>query len=225
MTANIRHSAENRGFMTPEWLVDMGRSIVGEYDTDPCTDEFANLVVRARTIHTGRTDADNGLFHPWYGTGLLNMPGGLVDECGRTVIRARTIKGVRYPGCTETGECGLPPGHAHQGIESSAAFWWHYLMNEWRNQRATHWITVGFSLELLQSAQVFNGPQPLDFASCIPKQRIKFDSFKDGRRVQGDQPTHSNIVSLVTQNDAMAERFLQTFSSIGYVREPKGFYR
>ena len=89
---NIRHSAENTRFMTPEWLVEMGRQVVGEYDVDPCTDEFANQVVRARTIFTGQSDLDNGLFHPWYGTGLENAPGGLTDERGRCVIRARTIK-------------------------------------------------------------------------------------------------------------------------------------
>lgn len=226
MTANIRHSSEHSDFMTPEWLVEMSRHVLGKIELDPASSEFANRVVRAERIFTKE---DNGLFQEWHGSTFLNCPGGLVDGSGREVIRATKTR----RGCTETGACGLPPGHKHEDVSGSAAFWWHKLMHEHESGRCPAAIFVGFSLELLQSAQGFAGKQPLDFPSSIPKQRIKFELEVNEVRVPGDQPTHANVIVLVcgkwgelAEHDdrlAMVERFTNTFSQIGYVHVPRGY--
>jgi len=96
-------------------------------------------------------------------------------------------------------------------------------------------IFLGFSLEILQSAQTFAGKQPLDFPGSIPKQRIRFETEENGVRHQGEQPTHGNIIDLVTSPSEIADhlgyysaefrtrRFVETFSQIGYVHVPRGY--
>ncbi len=224
MAANIRHSSENSEFMTPQWLTDWAHHVMGGVDLDPASSHAANRTVCASRINT---KADNGLFVPWRGRVFLNPPGGLVDECGREVL----FKTKTYPGCKVTGDCGLPPGHKHSGIESSAVFWWHKLMHEFYSGRVACAMFLGFSLEILQSAQTFAGKQPLDFPACIPKQRIRFETEDEsGARQPGDQPTHGNVIVLVIRSlgpegpvTPILQRFRETFSQIGYVHVPRGY--
>lgn len=223
MSANIRHSSENSEFMTPQWITDWAHYVMGGIDLDPASCAEANRTVRAEWYFD---KAQNGLFQPWHGKVWLNPPGGLVDEAGREVIRARTIKDVRYPGCTENGACGLPPGHKHTGIESSAVFWWHKLMHEFSAGRVECAMFLGFSLELLQSVQTFQGPHPLDFPCSIPKQRIRFEVEIDGVRKQASDPTHANVIALVTPpiyQCSKLRRFEEAFKQVGYVHVPRGY--
>lgn len=210
MAASIRHSSENSEFFTPVWLADKGVYVLGGVDLDPASCAFANEAVRATRIHTAE---DNGLLQPWGGRVLVNPPGGLVDAYGRSVFR----KSKGKEGCTVTGACGLPPEHVHTHPMSSAAVWWRKLCYEWEGGRVTAAFFVGFSLELLQSAQSLGGPQPLDFTYCIPSERVKFDVVVDGARVSGDQPTHSNVLVLVGGGEAEHERFSEAFKDVGYV--------
>lgn len=232
MTANVRHSSENREFMTPAWLVEVARYVLGGIDCDPATSVFANEVVRAPVIYTAET---NGLLAPrWEGRTLLNPPGGLIDREGRAVYHARKVDGVRVEGCTVTGECGLPPGHKHRGIESSAALFWRVLCKQWELEHVPAAFFVGFSLELLQSCQ--GGPQPphfpLDFNSCIPKDRIKFDLVENGQRVPGKDPTHSNLLALMpptnmrtgTKDVLAIARFEEALASVGWIGRGNGQY-
>ena len=232
MAANIRHSSENSEFLTPQWLTDWSHYVlgithgVGGIDLDPASSLQANRTVRAKRIFT---KADNGLFQDWHGNVFLNPPGGLVDEAGREVIR----KTKKRQGCTESGACGLPPGHTHSGVESSAVVWWHKLMHEFvKKDGVEKAVFLGFSLEILQSAQTFNSYQPLHFPCSIPKQRIRFETEdENGIRHQGEQPTHGNIIVLVHKRDLMyanpqfesVNRFRDTFSQIGYVHVPRGY--
>jgi len=215
--------------MTPQWLTDWSHYVMGGIDLDPASCEAANRTVRAEKIFT---KVENGLFQEWRGRCWINPPGGLVDECGREVIR----KSKKRPGCTESGACGLPPGHKHSGVESSAVFWWHKLVHEFEAGRVACAMFLGFSLEVLQSAQGFAGKQPLDFPCSLPKQRIKFETEVDGVRVQAADPTHANVIVLVMRGAPelplgdqhsnalqMIERFKTTFSQIGYVHVPRGY--
>lgn len=213
MSANIRHSSETVECYTPVWLVDRGIYVTGGFDVDPASCEFANRAVRATRIHTAE---DNGLWQPWYGRAMVNAPGGLVDFYGRTIIR----KSRGREGCTVTGACGLPPGHVHKKPTSSAAAWWWKLCYEWLSGRTTVGLFIGFSLELLQSAQALGGPQPLDFLYCVPKDRIDFDEVVDGERVPRTDPTHSNIIVLVGGFSSEHSRFREAFADVGYVPKP-----
>mgnify|MGYP001590641319 FL=1 len=208
---NIRHSSETVEAYTPGWLVDKARYVTGGFDLDPASCAFANEVVRAERFYGA---AENGLLLPWGGRLFLNPPGGLVDAHGRSVFR----KSGGREGCTVTGACGLPPGHAHDSLMSSAAVWWRKLTYEWEGGRTTAAFFVGFSLELLQSAQGLGGPQPLDFTYCVPEKRIRFDLVENGVRVSATSPTHSNILVLVGGHEGERSRFREAFDDVGYVR-------
>jgi hypothetical protein len=239
LAANIRHSSENSEFMTPAWLTEWAHYVMGGIDLDPASSVAANRTVRATRIFTKN---ENGLLQNWCKPDgspsrvFLNPHGGLIDECGREIFRKSKLR----PGCTKSGACGLPPGHKHTGVESSAVFWWHKLVHEFDGKRVQCAIFLGFSLEILQSAQTFDGRQPLDFPCSIPKQRIRFETEdENGVRQQGEQPTHGNVIVLVTRPDPRIDgyttnsaaeqcsqqlaRFTSTFSQIGYVHVPRGF--
>jgi len=217
---NIRHSSESVEHYTPVWLVEIARYVLGGIDFYPASSAFANDVLKAPRFCTAE---ENGLWLPrWEGRTLLNPPGGLVNGMGRPVQRStKTNPG----GCTVTGSCGLPAGHTHEHVKSSAVTWWRVLCAEWSKGHVPAAFFVGFSLELLQSAQSGEAPghQPLDFYCCIPKERIKFDVVRDGARVPGAQPTHSNILVLLpgsTQGGAdvnMLARFDEALGPVGYV--------
>jgi hypothetical protein len=225
MTASIRHSAENREFATPLWLVEKARYVLGGIDLDPASSERVNVDVQATRIYTTET---NGLLQPgWYGRAFLNSPGGLLDRYGRTVLRKTKTHG----GCTETGACGLAPGHSHEGVTSSAVVWWRALCKQWSLGNVTAGFFVGFSLELLQSCQGGENPghHPLDFPSCIPSERIKFDALVNDARVPGDQPTHSNVLVFLPphaergSSQQALDRLTEAFTPVGYLHMGNGY--
>lgn len=212
---NPQHLSESVELYTPALIVEPSRRVLGRIDLDPASSPIANELVQARRIFTAN---ENGLLYRWWGNVFLNPPGGIMDEDGVRVIRA---KNAATPGCTETGECGLPPGHSHKGVESAAVRWWCELATEWAIGRVKSAIFVGFSLELLQRTQQRDGLCPLDFPCCIPKKRIPFDHIVNGVRVSGKQPTHANvIVCLPPRSDPRGSRFEAEFSPLGKVVRP-----
>jgi hypothetical protein len=237
VAANIRHSSESNEHLTPLWLVKLVQLIIGhglsglQIDGDPCSSKRANRDVQAGWFYTAKR---NGLLHPWNGVGayagtyaagrlkpsfpqrvMVNPAGGLVDANGITVVKAA---GGR-PGCKETGACGLPIGHIHPRPTSSAGAWWKKSIDEWVAGHIDACFFIGFSLELLQIAQSKKGyPQPLDFDSCLPSERVCFDTLDaEGNRISGDDPTHSNVLTLITSDEELKEKFRHYMAPVGYV--------
>lgn len=191
--ANAKHSTESAEHYTPSEIVEAARAVMGNIDLDPASTAFVNKnLVKAVKYYTVRT---NGFSKQWEGNVFLNPPGGLCDSSGRKVIRATRSHGA---GCTETGACGLPAGHTHEGVTSSAKAWWFKLAKEWVEGRVNAAIFVGFSLELLQSTQIKGDhdslPIPLMFPRCYVAQRIKFLTQEGTKLVPGEQPTHGNVI-------------------------------
>lgn len=73
-----------------------------------------------------------------------------------------------------------PPGKSASN-PGGAAVWWAKLVLEWEAaNRSWSAVFLGFSLELLQTAQSYNVLQPLDSSAyCIPSRRIPFDVSAD----------------------------------------------
>ena len=193
--ANAKHSTESAEHYTPNEIVEAARTLMGSIDLDPATTAFVNRnLVKAGKYYTVKT---NGFNKEWGGNVFLNPPGGLCDVSGRKVIRATKSHGS---GCTETGACGLPAGHSHEKVTSSAKAWWFKLAKEWSEGRVNAAVFVGFSLELLQATQVpltvgFDPlPIPLLFPRCYAAQRIKFLTQEGTKLVPGEQPTHANVI-------------------------------
>lgn len=68
-----------------------------------------------------------------------------------------------------------PPGKSPEN-PGGASVWWHKLVYEWeRGGRTWSAIFVGFSLEILQTAQSYDCLQPGDFPHSVPDKRICFD--------------------------------------------------
>ena len=120
----------------------------------------------------------NGLIQEWRGRVFLNPPGGT-----------------------------LPQGISHLlGTRSSACGWWRKLMVEQATGRVTAAIFVGFTLEILRSAQGEGWPHPFDYAICVPAKRLCFG---------GTSPTHANVI-VYTGPDVT--RFERVFSTLGRCR-------
>lgn len=216
------HSSESNEHYTPTNVVTLARAVLKEIDLDPASSEIANARVQAKQFYN-----QGGQIPPWHGTVFLNPPGGTCDEDFQRVIKADKAKGRKA--CSETGECGLPIGHKHVGLDSSAKKWWFKLVKEWREARTSSAIFIGFSLEMLQTMQVdvpWKLPTPLDFPLCFPKTRLAYDKLgPNGELVKGKSPPHASFIAFLPSHTlpgtarAVEElrRFQTVFSLLGRV--------
>jgi hypothetical protein len=205
LSTAARHSFESSEHYTPPFIVEPARVTLGAFDLDPASCVEANRWIRAEGIFLCE---DDGFTQSWWGRVFLNPPGGLSDN------QQRLVKGK----CRETGSCGLPIGHTHEGVEASQKKWWFKLAREYRAGNVEAAIFVCFSVELLQNTQVDTPvglPIPLDFPICYPSRRVPY--VKPGGAV-GSQPPHASCIVLVAGRETeYAERFASSFAPIGRV--------
>ena len=176
-----QHSSATNEHPTPAHVVELARRVLGMIDLDPASCAEFNETVKARAWY--------GPTHPleylreglapsidWRGRVFCNPPGGTLKD-RRDVSR--------------------------WGTKSSACAWWRKL-TECASRDLTEAVFIGFTLELLRSAQSpGQWPHPFDFTVCVPRERLCFC---------GDDPTHANVIVYVGPN---AERFETVFSEIG----------
>lgn len=215
MGASVKHSSSSNEHMTPKAIVEAARELLGGIDTDPASSDTANKIVGATRYYTKE---DNGFRRSLGGRIFLNPPGGICDDHGREVIRA---SGDRKP-CTVTGACGLPKGHEHKGVRSSAAAWWFRLAEEWMSGNAMSALFVGFSIEILQSTQADKPLEliPLDFPMCVPSKRVRYITEQHGQLLPGTSPTHSSVLIWLPERGAKVDRFRELFGPFGKVVIP-----
>jgi len=216
---NAKHSSRSVEHFTPHDVVEAARELLQGIDVDPASCAAANKYVKAEVFYTRRR---NGLVHrPWYGRVFLNPPGGLCDVNGDPIINAKDDR----PNCRVTGDCGRPPGHTHVGPTSSAKYWWRALSEDYYIGHTRSAFFIGFSQEILQSAQIGRGvlAVPSDFPCCYPEKRLEFLTLEGNKLVEGDQPTHANVlVYLPPSWDAGEERrFYQIFGRFGATVWPR----
>ena len=118
-----------------------------------------------------------------------------------------------------------PPG-GRLSNASSQKVWFCKLLCEYVMGRVVSAVYVGFSLEILQSAQnlPLDLPTPLDFPCCFPSARMAFDTPVNGRLVRGKSPTHANVIVFLPPKDdhvVGVERFVAAFSPLGRVIVPQ----
>lgn len=213
MSANVRHSNETAEWGSPELVCELSHEVMGGVDLDPASCEAFNKFVKAYRIYT---KADNGFHRPMFGRVFHNPPGGWNDELGQEVHKKTKTR----ESCEVTGSCGLPPGHRHKGVGSSAKRWWFRLESEWRASRVTEGIFICFDLGLLQTTQnrtPTGAFVPLDFAICYPSERL--DYVDENGEPAGSPPHASCIVYL--PGEAGTDKFKYVFSELGKVVVPQ----
>lgn len=182
MTTNILHSSASQEHPTPPEICYAAREVLGRVQLDPATSPEFNHHLCADRIFTRES---NGLAHPWWGTVFLNPPGGALTGEEDAPIRERWQTGSR------------------------AVAWWRKLVTECDKPApddVTAAIFVGFTLEILQSAQDPAWLSPMHFPFCVPAKRLRFG---------GDQPTHANVIVYI---GPAVEKFVSVFSEFGMVK-------
>ena len=104
--AHVSNNSGNSEWYTPKEYVDAVHKVMGFIDTDPCSREAANEVVRAQTFYTAEED---GLQQDWPGCVFVNPPygDGTVAEFAAKLVSeidaGRTTQAVfLVNNCTET---------------------------------------------------------------------------------------------------------------------------
>ena len=146
------------------------------------------------------------------------------DALANTIIRARRIYTKKDDGLAQPwhGRVFLNPPGGLIGKESQPKVWWNKLAQAWLDAEVECALFVGFSIELLQVAQLDVPVPPLDFPICVPERRLRFlhaPAVDAERLVPGQSPTHANvIVYLPPRWDFRGARFAEHFAPIGRVR-------
>lgn len=112
-----------------------------------------------------------------------------------------------------------PPGGEtiYQGkTVNQAALWWATLAYRFSLGLVSEAIFTIFNLEIFRYAQRYQVPHPLDFAYCMPVDRIDFyRPTEDGTDVEGQgSPAHPNAIVYLGPN---GDRFREVFEAPGEV--------
>lgn len=88
----------NNNYMTPVWLLEIARNVLGCVDLDPCTEKTANDT--GLQVKKYFTIEDDGLHQPWGGNVFCNPPGGMHgSESSQLVWLRKCIKEHENNGC------------------------------------------------------------------------------------------------------------------------------
>jgi hypothetical protein len=110
-----------------------------------------------------------------------------------------------------------PPG-GKIGNQSQAALFWAKFMNEWAAGKFEHGIFIGFSIEIMQTAQQVCGVPPHAFPFCVPSSRFGFD---DENGVEMTSPPHAPVIIYVPKLDGLGhsqsvKKFRSVFANVGW---------
>lgn len=110
------------------------------------------------------------------------------------------------------------------GGRPGAAAWWQKLAHEWTYGRVESAVFLGFSIDVLQTAQVRAGdlPVPTDFPHCVPRRRIRFLSTEAGRTKPQRSPPYANVIVYLppSAHQEHLVRFRQAFAAVGAISLP-----
>lgn len=67
----LNHYTGREEWNTPAYIIEAARSVMGDIDLDPATNQTANMVINAKTFYTKE---NSGLDYNWYGRVWMNPP-------------------------------------------------------------------------------------------------------------------------------------------------------
>lgn len=109
--------------------------------------------------------------------------------------------------------CNPPGGKVPGTGKSQAQAFFFKAVDEWQAGRVQACCFLGFTLELLRLTQA-RTLSACDFAFCVLKERT---CFLDEDLKPQDDPTHANVLILISTDKTMIRRFYMEAQSLGAV--------
>lgn len=190
-----QHLSETQEHYTPASIVEAAREVLGEIDLDPASCLEAQRTVRAERFFTRGV---NGLFQPWRGRVFLNPPGGTFTARRKSTDDPPVVTAPEDKIAKEKWD-----------TDSRAVAWWRKLLHDHQlpaGEDVTAAIFIGFTIEILRTAQHPKYLSPMHFPFCVPAERLCFG---------GNDPTHGNVI-VYTGPDV--DTFERVFSQFGLVK-------
>lgn len=198
-----QHSSASWEHFTPREVVAAARKTLGGIDLDPASCAKANKRIKAKQFFSVE---DDGLTQPWRGRVFVNPPGGaIVLRNGEKASLQNKANGDRL---VENRAAFYARQVDRWSTKSRSCAWWRKLVEEFDAGRVRSAIFVGFTLEILRSAQLGNEgrwAEPFDFTRCYPRNRLQFE---------GADPTHANVIVYLGGHDRRFRAFFEPFGRV-----------
>ncbi len=204
-----KEGGSNEYYLPPDLQTSIVK-VLGAIDLDPASCAQAQELIQAEVWYGPESPfGENGLAEPWAGRVYLNPPGGPTTK------------------------------EYHHLTQSSMALWWAVLADHWQNGDVDAAFYMGFSIDILSTAQGIFELSPLDFPICVPSKRIPFltpnrkitsgkykgqmiePNKEAGELVLQKQPTHVCVFVYLPPKDkkeVACAAFSEEFSKWGKVR-------
>ena len=186
-----QHSSKNDAWMTPVWLIEAARDVLGTIDLDPASTAEANLRVKATYLYGAPQNND------------------LVERDHHGI--AQIWGSPEYPQNVWCNPPGGKTGPAPKDPSRTALFWDH-LLEERTRGHINHALFLLFNIEGLRTCR-----HATSFPFCIFDKRIAFDN-PDGS--SNRSPTHANALIYVPGHADCSDVFAETFQSHGSICGP-----
>lgn len=197
-TPKALHSAKTPRWGTPQWVIELARTLMGGIHLDPASSEEFNAYVKALLIYTQR---DNGLAPEcvWGGNVFCNPPGGLVNEFWNKLCKSYKDKDV------------------------DRAFWVGFSVEQLCTLASEDWHPLDFSTVILRKRLNFNQQKTILTGHFDPT-RVDDEGnalfFADGGSVeeikQGNSPSHGNYLTAIGCDRAEFEKLFSQYGKISH---------
>jgi len=195
--ALVNQDSGNTEYYTEEYLIEMAREVMGEFDLDPASSVIANETVKAEQFFT---IDDDGLSRYWAGKVWMNHPFSKGEKACKPNCKKKN--------CVPSLGMGKPTrGHCITKDIPGNIEWTNKLVNEYKAGNVTEAICITFS----SMSESWMNPL-IEFMQCFPRGRINY------RLPNGQKTNGITKGSLLTYMGPNPKKFREVFEKIGAVK-------